>query len=128
VLAEHDVHESFSGDGQIVAFFGARPIDWKPVTISYNRYSNSFFRNPLYDLSLERADKRELKSKMTAEAARLQAEISVANTHRQELEREVAIERNRCQEMATHMASVKAMSRLVMTLLVRRVRNLVFHT
>jgi len=52
ILAEHDVHESFSGDGLIAAYFGRDPIDWSEVPLSYNRYSTSLFRNPLYDLSL----------------------------------------------------------------------------
>lgn len=51
ILAEHDVHESFSGDGLIVAYFGREPLDWTDVPLSYNRYSTSFFRNPLFDLS-----------------------------------------------------------------------------
>src|ERR1700752_574475 len=50
VLAEHDVHESFSGDGLIAAYFGAEPLDWDRPRISYNRYSTSLFRNPLFDL------------------------------------------------------------------------------
>jgi FkbM family methyltransferase len=51
ILAEHDVHESFSGDGLIAAYFGHTPIKWKPPALSYNRYSKSLFRNPIYDLS-----------------------------------------------------------------------------
>lgn len=50
ILAEHDVHESFSGDGLIVAYFGVEPIDWPELKLSYNRYSNSLFPNPLHDL------------------------------------------------------------------------------
>ncbi len=50
ILAEHDVHESFSGDGLIAAYFGADPIDWPQLRLSYNRYSSSLFPNPLYDL------------------------------------------------------------------------------
>jgi hypothetical protein len=50
ILAEHDVHESFSGDGLIAACFGKEPPDWKEPPISRNRYSTSLFRNPLYDL------------------------------------------------------------------------------
>ncbi len=50
ILAEHDVHESYSGDGLIVAYFGAEEIDWAPPRMSYNRYSTSLFRNPLFDL------------------------------------------------------------------------------
>jgi FkbM family methyltransferase len=53
ILAEHDVHESFSGDGLVVAYFGRDPLDWKPLSLSLNRYSKSFFRNPLYDLENE---------------------------------------------------------------------------
>ena len=51
IVAEHDVHESFSGDGLIVARFGTVPPDWQPPKISHNRYSESLFRNPLYDLA-----------------------------------------------------------------------------
>ncbi|MCX7320618.1 MAG: FkbM family methyltransferase, partial [Hyphomicrobiales bacterium] len=51
VLVEHDVHESFSGDGLIAAHFGAEPLDWTEPPMSRNRYSTSLFRNPLYDLA-----------------------------------------------------------------------------
>jgi FkbM family methyltransferase len=51
IVAEHDVHESFSGDGLIAAHFGDEKLDWAPVPISRNRYSTSLFRNPLYDLA-----------------------------------------------------------------------------
>jgi hypothetical protein len=51
ILAEHDVHESFSGDGMIVAKFGDVPESWRTPKLSYNRYSESLFRNPLYDLA-----------------------------------------------------------------------------
>lgn len=57
ILAEHDVHESFSGDGLILAKFGAVPPDWRTPALSYNRYSESLFRNPLYDLAEARARK-----------------------------------------------------------------------
>jgi FkbM family methyltransferase len=50
ILAEHDVHESFSGDGLIAAYFGREPLQWNEPAISRNRYSTSLFRNPLYDL------------------------------------------------------------------------------
>jgi FkbM family methyltransferase len=53
VEAEHDVQESFSGDGLIVARFGPSPADWHPVKLSFNRYSESLFRNPAYDLARE---------------------------------------------------------------------------
>ncbi len=52
ILAEHDVHESYSGDGLIAAYFGREPVQWDAPKISYNRYSTSLFRNPAYDLSL----------------------------------------------------------------------------
>jgi FkbM family methyltransferase len=51
IEAEHDVQESFSGDGLICARFCAQPPGWQPVTLSYNRSSQSLFRNPLYDLA-----------------------------------------------------------------------------
>jgi FkbM family methyltransferase len=50
ILAEHDVQESFSGDGLIVAYFGESPLSWPSLHPSYNRYSTSLFRNPLFDL------------------------------------------------------------------------------
>jgi hypothetical protein len=52
IEVEHDVHESFSGDGLIVARFVPAPAGWIGVKISRNRYSESLFRNPLYDLAL----------------------------------------------------------------------------
>lgn len=51
ILAEHDVHESFSGDGLIAAYFGEEQIEWREPPISRNRYSTSLFRNPLFDLA-----------------------------------------------------------------------------
>jgi FkbM family methyltransferase len=51
IEAEHDVHESFSGDGLIVARLGPAPEGWAPVSLSRNRYSESLFRNPIYDLA-----------------------------------------------------------------------------
>jgi FkbM family methyltransferase len=51
ILAEHDVQESFSGDGLIVAKFGNVPATWRTPRLSYNRASESLFRNPLYDLA-----------------------------------------------------------------------------
>jgi FkbM family methyltransferase len=50
IIVEHDVHESYSGDGFICAKFGEIPKKWKQPTLSYNRYSSSLFRNPLFDL------------------------------------------------------------------------------
>jgi FkbM family methyltransferase len=51
ILAEHDVHESFSGDGLIAAHFGEEQINWRDPPITRNRYSTSLFRNPLFDLA-----------------------------------------------------------------------------
>ncbi len=51
ILAEHDVHESFSGDGLVAAYFGAEPLRWNRPSLSYNRYSNGIFRNPIFDLA-----------------------------------------------------------------------------
>lgn len=51
ILAEHDVHESFSGDGLIAAYFGEDKINWREPQISRNRYSTSLFRNPLYEVA-----------------------------------------------------------------------------
>ncbi len=55
IEAEHDIHESFSGDGMIVARFGAALQQWIPVEISYNRYAQSLFRHPLFDLAERQA-------------------------------------------------------------------------
>lgn len=51
IFAEHDVHESFSGDGLIAARFGPDQAGWPVIPLSLNRYSSSLFRNPLYDLA-----------------------------------------------------------------------------
>jgi FkbM family methyltransferase len=50
IEAEHDVHESFSGDGLIVARFCAPPVGWTTPVLSYNRQSQSLFRALAYDL------------------------------------------------------------------------------
>ena len=47
IICEHDVHESFSGDGLIVASLSDRDRDWSQ-TISRNRYATSLFPNPAY--------------------------------------------------------------------------------
>lgn len=61
ILAEHDVHESFSGDGLIAAYFGAEPLDWPRLPLSYNRYSTSLFPDPLYDLDAALREIADLK-------------------------------------------------------------------
>ena len=62
IVAEHDVHESYSGDGLIVAYFGDDSRAATPVPLSYNRYSASLFRNPLYDLAAARAASNPLET------------------------------------------------------------------
>lgn len=74
ILVEHDVLESFSGDGLIVAYFGREPINWQPMALSYNRYSTSLFRNPLYDLAAlrnELAAEREANKQLRLELEKL---------------------------------------------------------
>ena len=51
IVAEHDVYESYSGDGLICAVFGELPKGWVTPEISYNRSSTSLFRHPSYDLA-----------------------------------------------------------------------------
>ena len=51
VFAEYDVHESFSGDGLIAAYFGKETISLPKLDLSYNRYSTSLFQNPIYELA-----------------------------------------------------------------------------
>ena len=47
IICEHDVHESFSGDGLIVASLNDEDREWVEH-ISRNRYANSLFPNPAY--------------------------------------------------------------------------------
>ncbi len=51
VICEHDVHESFSGDGMIAASFDPSDKDFN-LSISVNRYCNSLFPNPAYYVPL----------------------------------------------------------------------------
>jgi FkbM family methyltransferase len=51
VYLEHDVSESYSGDGLIVADFGTTLEGWTAPEISRCRASDSLFRNTLYDLA-----------------------------------------------------------------------------
>jgi FkbM family methyltransferase len=51
VALEHDVHESFSGDGLIVARFAAAPEVVAFPPIERNRYSTSYWPNPLFELA-----------------------------------------------------------------------------
>lgn len=50
IIAEHDVHESFSGDGLIAASFADEDKDLK-IELSCNRYSTSLFPSPAVHLS-----------------------------------------------------------------------------
>jgi FkbM family methyltransferase len=50
IIAEHDVHESVSGDGLIAASFADEDKDLK-IELSCNRYSTSLFANPAIHLS-----------------------------------------------------------------------------
>jgi FkbM family methyltransferase len=52
ILAEHDVHESYSGDGLIVSYSGEEEIEFPKIHLTLNRYSSSLPRNPLVDLAL----------------------------------------------------------------------------
>jgi FkbM family methyltransferase len=51
VRMEHDVQESYSGDGLIVADFDNSLDGWECPKISRNRCSHSLFRDPLWDLA-----------------------------------------------------------------------------
>jgi FkbM family methyltransferase len=67
VVIEHDPHESFSGDGLIVARYGKLPEDWQQPVISFNRASASLSRHLSYDLAgrlprTERKPKLRLRS------------------------------------------------------------------
>ena len=59
ILAEHDVHESFSGDGLIAVYFGTDQLAWNAPRLSLNRYSNGIFRNPIYDLAEEQQKRQQ---------------------------------------------------------------------
>jgi hypothetical protein len=51
VLVEHDIHESFSGDGLIVATFDPLDQSIPPIRVSRNHAANSLFRPLNYDLA-----------------------------------------------------------------------------
>lgn len=51
IVAEHDPWESFSGDGLIVARFGAVPEGWKPAPMTFARRREALFRDPCYELA-----------------------------------------------------------------------------
>lgn len=64
VRLEHDVAESYSGDGLIVADFDGSLDSWSPPSISYCRTSKSLFRDPLYDLACSQSREKELVTKL----------------------------------------------------------------
>lgn len=66
VLVEHDVHESFSGDGLIVASFG-EPIEWPAsLHMSRNRQHTSLFRGLAVDLDEAQEENRQLRAELAA--------------------------------------------------------------
>jgi FkbM family methyltransferase len=79
IVIEHDVQESFSGDGLIVARCGEMPRDWPNLELSHNRYSESLFRNPLVDLALAQRTIAEAEARLAAalmQAADAKARLS----------------------------------------------------
>jgi len=70
ILAEHDVHESFSGDGLIAAYFGDSLVDWASPRLSYNRYSNAIFPNPIYELDEVTRERNKIAGELIALQAR----------------------------------------------------------
>jgi hypothetical protein len=105
ILIEHDVQESFSGDGLIVAYFGQGSIEWNEPRISLNRYSTGLLRNPIYDyaqhvdesadLSMSRISENDQLKKaleqrlaeinsLTDKVKRLEAQLDICESnHRQ---------------------------------------------
>jgi len=64
ILAEHDVHESFSGDGLVVAAFGD-PVDWPAALhISHNRQSTTLFRGLAVDLDEAHSENASLRAEL----------------------------------------------------------------
>jgi FkbM family methyltransferase len=63
IIAEHDVHESFSGDGLIAASFSHKDYDLT-IPLSYNRYCNSLFPNPAIHLRNAIQEQERLKKSL----------------------------------------------------------------
>lgn len=86
IIADHDIHESFSGDGLIVASFDERDSDFT-VDVSRNRMSNNQFRAytedleaslHAYEIQLQRiAEKNESISLLNQENEMLNERIKV---------------------------------------------------
>lgn len=75
IIAEHDVHESYSGDGLIAASFRSEDRDLT-VELSHNRYSTTLFPNPavhladsIQEVTLLRKQVAELEAKQANTAA-----------------------------------------------------------
>jgi hypothetical protein len=75
ISAEHDVHESYSGDGLIAASFRSEDRDLT-VELSHNRYSTTLFPNPavhladsIREVTLLRRQVAELEAKQANTAA-----------------------------------------------------------
>jgi len=88
IIAEHDVHESYSGDGLIAASFADCDDQFK-VEISHNRYNSSLFPSPAVHLAkmLQKSnpqnkqdviDKNFLTSKKLSQQANLKPDIFYA--------------------------------------------------
>jgi FkbM family methyltransferase len=75
IVCEHSVSESFSGDGLIVAVFGKPPACECPA-FSWNRASQSLFRETEYDLAESWEENRRLKGKVEILAAALQNSLA----------------------------------------------------
>jgi hypothetical protein len=68
IIAEHDVHESFSGDGLIAASFSPEDKDLV-INLTCNRYSEALFPSPAAHLSNALKELEGLRSFASNEAA-----------------------------------------------------------
>jgi FkbM family methyltransferase len=75
IIAEHDVHESYSGDGLIAASFRSEDQDLT-IELSHNRYSTTLFPSPavhlaesIQETNMLRRQVAELQSKKAKAAA-----------------------------------------------------------
>ena len=77
IIAEHDVHESFSGDGLIAASF--KPDDRElTIELSHNRYSTTLFPSPAFHLADSIKQVNLLKEKVTE----LEEQLNAINSSR----------------------------------------------
>jgi FkbM family methyltransferase len=82
IIAEHDVHESFSGDGLIAASFA--DIDKHfTVKISHNRQNNSLFPSPAFHLAkiLQKPDAKHTQDTPNASLTEIHSSSQQANTN-----------------------------------------------